>query len=185
MNSKMTILLLALTMAAVTAQGNTTSSSTTSGSTTDSTVTVDEAEPMVEDTSSASSTSRMERKPNAAGGSTDIKDVRTLIRDSNQYSDKTVKVSGEVNKKIDKNSFVLESGGLINNEIVVLMSPEAKKKADMVKEDEDLTVTGTLRNVGISEIRKELSWDLDPQLEMEFEGIRSYLVATDVAAKKK
>lgn len=113
-----------------------------------------------------------------------LNDVETLMDNPTKYDNQKISIKGEVKDQIDSQSFVLESGGIFDDEVVVLMSPQMKEaKAKTPKEDSAVTVTGTVRMVPIVEIRRELSWDLDPQMEAELQGAKVFVVADKVAKK--
>lgn len=113
-----------------------------------------------------------------------VKDVETLLDNKQMYEGKKVTVTGEVKRKIDAQSFVLEGGGILNDEVVAIMKKDGKmEKMKAVKEDANLKVTGTLMTMPIIEVRRELSWDLDPQIESELEGTRGFLVVDEIASR--
>lgn len=109
-----------------------------------------------------------------------VKDVETLLDDVARYNGQKVQVSGEVEKIIDPKAFVLESGGLFNDEIVVLQ-PQGKLN---VKDDSEVTVTGTVRTVGLVDVEREYGWDLDPQIRIELERVEAFLIADRIESKK-
>ena len=103
----------------------------------------------------------------------ELEDVEELLDNVARYNNQKVKVSGEVEEVIDRQAFILESGGLFNDEIVVLIP----KNNMRVEEDSEVTVTGTVRAVGLVEIEREYGWDLDPQIKIELENVEAYLIA--------
>jgi hypothetical protein len=107
-----------------------------------------------------------------------VEDVEELLDNIDRYVDTRVSVSGEIEEHIDSQSFVLESGGLFNDEIVVVV-PQGAEGLDLMqlREDSDVVVTGTLRTVSRLEIEREYGWDLDPEIEVELEDVEVYLVA--------
>lgn len=109
-----------------------------------------------------------------------VKDVETLLDEKDKLANQKVSVKGEVEDKIDSKSFVLEGGGIVSDQIVVLMSPQAREKAKNIKENEKLTVVGTVKAVPLVKIREDFSWDLDPKLEVELEDENVFLVAEDI-----
>ena len=114
-----------------------------------------------------------------------VKDVETLNDEIKAHANTKVTVEGEVKDKLDSRSFVLESGGIFDDEILVVMGPNLKNlKTGNLKGDKTFKVTGKVETRPIIEVRRELSWDLDPQVEAEVEGITAFIVADQVVANK-
>lgn len=102
-----------------------------------------------------------------------------------QHAGKQVSVAGELEEWLDSRTFVLESGGLFNDEIAVIVPPNAKGlDVQRLREDADIVVSGTVRSVPLIELERELGWDFDPQLEMEFEGTKNFLVADRITRQR-
>lgn len=116
-----------------------------------------------------------------------VDDVQTLNKGISNYDNKKVKVTGEIKDKLDKRSFVLEGGGIMNDEIVVVVDPKVQGQktanVDKLKENAKIEVTGTVKAVPVASVREELSWDLDPKIEVELEGVTGVLVAETIAKK--
>lgn len=109
-----------------------------------------------------------------------FEDVEELLDDIARYDGQKVKVPGEVEEKIDERAFILESGGIFNDEIVVMM-PEGRL---MVTEDSEVVVTGTVRAIGFVEIEREYGWDLDPQIKVELEDVEAFIIAESIEQKE-
>lgn len=110
---------------------------------------------------------------------TTVKDVETILDNVSLYNGKKITVTGEIQDRPDARSFVLESGGLLNDEIVVI---DAKRKtAVKLDEDSQVSVSGTVRAAPIVDLRRELSWDLDPQIETELEGAQAFIIAEQIS----
>ncbi len=122
---------------------------------------------------------------NSANVAIDVKDVETLNDDLSKYANKKIKVSGEVKDKIDSKSMVIESGGIFNDEIVVIAGPNLKGSIASYKEDADLKITGTLKAANLVDVRREYSWDLDPQVEAELQQTTAFLVADEISMIEK
>ncbi|EDZ65450.1 hypothetical protein NOC27_2130 [Nitrosococcus oceani AFC27] len=110
-----------------------------------------------------------------------LEDVEALLDNVVRYDGKKVSVSGEVEEVIDEKAFILESGGLFEDEMVVL-KPAGNL---MVKEDYEVTVTGTVRAVALVDIEREYGWDLDPQIKIELENIEAFLIADSIEITEK
>lgn len=104
-------------------------------------------------------------------------DVEELNDVLPQMRGRTVTVVGEVEEELHERAFMLESGGLFDDEIIVLVPPQAKRAGVVIQDDEKLEVVGTVRAVRVVDIERDYGWDLDPELEAELEGVRHYLVA--------
>lgn len=105
-------------------------------------------------------------------------DVEELNDNISRYIGQKVTVAGEIENKIDARSFVLESGGIFDDEIVVLVPQKSQGLKPMrLNEDANIVVTGTVRSLPVVEVERQLGWDLDPEVEVELEGTRNYLVA--------
>lgn len=108
-------------------------------------------------------------------------DVEALLDYPEKRLNQKVKVQGEIEEKKDKRTFVLESGGLINDEITVVSAKDLDASTSaMLVEDKDVVVSGTLRKMNVIEIEKEYGWDFDPQIEIELEKVTYYLVADKI-----
>jgi hypothetical protein len=110
-----------------------------------------------------------------------VNNVEELLDNIARYDDKKVQVSGKV-EEIDGHAFILESGGVFNDEIVVVI-PKEKEKELSVKEESNVTVTGTVRTVGVVEIEREYGLDLDPEIEIELERVEAFLIADRIEHK--
>jgi hypothetical protein len=77
-------------------------------------------------------------------------DVEELNDDLDGQMGKTVAVVGEVEKRFDNRSFVLESGGLFDNEITVIVPQTSKgMKPDRIQEDAQLLIHGKVRKASV------------------------------------
>jgi hypothetical protein len=97
---------------------------------------------------------------------------------------KTVVVSGEVEQVYGPRAFQLGGTDFFDSEIRVLtaqpLKESVRRRADQpfIKDDIAL-VTGTVRNVVVADVERELSFDLDPTYEVEFEN-RPAIIASSV-----
>ncbi|MFP5386180.1 MAG: hypothetical protein ACLGHN_08885 [Bacteriovoracia bacterium] len=107
-----------------------------------------------------------------------VADVETLMDNISDYQGKKVTVTGEVEDVIDKKSIIVESGGIINDEIVVIGRDSLNPKA--LKEDAKVQVTGTVRAVPVVEVEREVGWDLEPEVEAELKAVNVFLVADEI-----
>lgn len=88
---------------------------------------------------------------------------------------KTVTVSGEVEKVIGSKVFTIEGDRLFNDPEVLVVSATGSP----IVEDTLVQVTGTVRELVVSEIEKEFALDLSQELEVEFKD-KPVLIATAV-----
>lgn len=117
---------------------------------------------------------------------TEVKDVETLNDDLNKYSGKVVRVSGKIEDRIDSTSVVLESGGIFNDEIIVINGPNLKgTNVNSLKENAKVVVTGTVVMKPLADFRREYNWTLTPQLDGEFTDTRAFLVADEITVVRK
>ncbi|GAB5442399.1 MAG: hypothetical protein Fues2KO_27480 [Fuerstiella sp.] len=89
-------------------------------------------------------------------------------------------VTGEVIRVLDARTFTMkdEHEWLEDDPLVVVSSSDLP--ADFNDEDE-VTVTGTVRNVAFTEIESGYDWDFDPEVEVELEEVRGFLIADSVS----
>lgn len=125
-----------------------------------------------------------QRRLGAAWAGTPL-DVQELNRRAERYAGQKVAVAGEIQDRVGGASFVLESGGIVNDEILVAVRKDAQGlEPSELAEDTDVVVTGTLRRVPVIEIERELGWDLEPELEIELEETKSVLVAERIERQR-
>jgi hypothetical protein len=107
--------------------------------------------------------------------------VSDIIDDTAAYLGEKVTVSGEVEDVRGPRTFLI--GGdecVFDDELVVLTSipyPAMKGRDADLAEDDIVQVTGTVRNFNVVDVEREIDWDLDPQLDVEMEGVKTGLVA--------
>lgn len=112
-------------------------------------------------------------------------DVQDLNANIDQYLGKKISVAGEIEDKEGPRSFVLESGGIFNDEILVVVPNNARGlNPQQLQDDADIVVSGTVRAMTVMDVERELGWDLDPELEVEMEGTRNYLVADQISRQR-
>lgn len=113
-------------------------------------------------------------------------DVEELNDNLSRYRNQSVKVAGEVQDKLGPRAFVIESGGVFDDEITVIVPKNATGlRADAVGDDASVVVTGKVRTADRYEIEREFGWDLTPELEVEFEGRKNFLIADSVERQRK
>lgn len=121
-------------------------------------------------------------KPAAMANPMDVEELNDTIA---QQTGKKVTVAGEIEEWLDARSFVLESGGLFNDEIAVIVPPDVKGlDTQRLNEDADIVVSGTVRAMRVVDVERELGWDLQPELEVELEGVKHFLVAERITRQR-
>ncbi len=120
----------------------------------------------------------------APAASSEVMDVETLRDDIEQHVGQSVTVRGEVSDSLDGSAFTLEGGGVVNDEIAVIMPGAGQGAAAGFAENSTVTVSGTVRQVAVIELERELGWDLNPQIEAELEDVRYFIIADEVMSER-
>lgn len=103
-----------------------------------------------------------------------FKDVESLNDDLVKYEGRMVSVIGAVQDRVDERAFVLASGGLLNDEIVVLMDKSLKSQ---VEERKTIEVVGVIRTLPLDKVKESFGWDLNPQTRTRLQRVKTFLVA--------
>jgi hypothetical protein len=95
--------------------------------------------------------------------------VEQVDEDPMRFYGKRVTLGGEVEKIYGARAFELQGENIWWDEqiLVVTRSPVAIGK-QMLTSDEDVLVSGTIRKLTVAEVERELGWDLEPEIEVEF-----------------
>ncbi|MBX3019886.1 MAG: hypothetical protein KF767_18510 [Bdellovibrionaceae bacterium] len=109
-----------------------------------------------------------------------VPDVETLNDDLSKYSGRRIQIDGKLEENIDKKSFVLSSGGIISDEIVVVGSPEDPTDLTTIPKNTKLTITGTLLLKPVSNVTKDGTWTLTPQITTGFREVKAFLIADEI-----
>lgn len=98
-----------------------------------------------------------------------------------RYYGKEVTLSGHVQRVQSDRSFVLESKGFWDNEILVLTkTPIRGTGAIALDQGDEVRVTGTVQKLTVAEVERDLGWDLDTTLEVEYKD-KAVLVARSIS----
>lgn len=89
--------------------------------------------------------------------------VDDILDEPYRYVGQTVTVHGEIAEIHSGQWFTIDGPGLLDDEMLVLARDPA-----VVTEGEDVAVSGEVVTLVVSEVERELSIDLDPELEVEF-----------------
>jgi hypothetical protein len=112
------------------------------------------------------------------GGPNDDSDdaIAQIASDPERYYDMSVTLEGEVESTRGPRMFLIqEEEGLVDDTLLVItrdpLIPSAQRTADNpLLEDDDVTVTGMIREFNVSDIEKEIGFDFDPKIEEEFKN---------------
>jgi hypothetical protein len=98
-----------------------------------------------------------------------------------QYYGREIAVLGEVEEVVNLTTFSLDEDaffeGGIDNDLLVIGAPNSPGIVTEPQEGQRVQVYGTLRQLVTAEVEQELGLDLDPQIEVEYEG-RPVLIST-------
>lgn len=97
-----------------------------------------------------------------------------------RYYGKTVTVSGDVDQIYNDRAFELEgTGWAFNDNITVLTKTPVRLAGAPLSQDEDLIVTGTVRQYVAADLNRDLGWTITPDLQSKIEK-RPVLVADSI-----
>lgn len=110
--------------------------------------------------------------------------VDEITDDATPFLGQTVTVTGEVARIGGPRMFTVEDSDLVGDEHLLVLSsrpvPELLAESkDPLADYDEVTVTGTVRRLVVTEVERELGFDLDPEYEVEFRD-RPVLIATAV-----
>lgn len=111
--------------------------------------------------------------------------VADITGNLNNYVGQTVTVVADVQEVLGPRAFKLDEdsplAGGIDNDLMVL-SPQAGSLANLDDNwlNNKVRVTGVVRRFAVSEIEREVGWDLDTKIETELEGSKPVLIANAV-----
>jgi len=120
----------------------------------------------------------------APAANTGIK-VEDLVKNADRYIGQEVTVIGEVDEVLSPQAFALDEDALlsagIDNDVLVFY-PKASELAalDDAWLNDEVRVTGTVGRMTVTEIEREVGWDLDPKIEVEVEKKGPVIIAKRV-----
>lgn len=83
-----------------------------------------------------------------------------------------MRLGGEIDKIHSPRAFELEGeGAWWDQQILVVTRTSITIGGQMLVEDDEVMVAGTVRMLTMAEVERELGWDLDPQIEVEFRDL--------------
>lgn len=108
-------------------------------------------------------------------------DVESLMDNVEAYTGQLISVAGEV-EKVDSHSFVLESGGIIDDEVIVLFDKDiSEREKRLVKDGAKLIVEGKVKQGNVLQTEKDTGHFFDSSLHSKLRRVKSYIIASRVA----
>ena len=108
--------------------------------------------------------------------------VADIMDNPMRYVGDTVTVEADVEEVLSTFAFVLDeddvlAGGFDND--IIVFSPRSAQLSDIDDQwlNNKVRVTGTVRQMTVVELERELDWDLTPELEAEIKDTRPVLIA--------
>ncbi|HEU4520920.1 MAG TPA: hypothetical protein VFT12_02890 [Thermoanaerobaculia bacterium] len=127
------------------------------------------------------SASRATGRGTTGGADPSAATVGAISEHPERYLNQTVSVTGEVEKVYSPSVFSLDEDRVFSTGVDVLV---VSKRPGMAKDNQRMTVTGTVRRFVRAEMQKEIvDFDLRPEWLVDFES-RPVIIATDVAIAK-
>src|SRR5690606_397790 len=106
-----------------------------------------------------------------------------LMDKIDQYSDTKISVSGEV-EEVDQNAFILEGGGLFNDEVVVLFGKNMNADQKLlISEDKDVLVEGQIKKGRVADAATDLGYQFDSEVLRKLHRAENYIVADRIVKK--
>ncbi|MGE4056462.1 MAG: hypothetical protein AB7F99_16865 [Vicinamibacterales bacterium] len=125
-----------------------------------------------------------DRAVNADANDSDIT-VADIVGEPETYYGRQVTIEADVDQVMGPSAFSVDEdaplAGGIDNDLLVLSKEAASLQGlDDKWTDSRVRVTGTVGRVDTVEIEREIDWDLNPEVEAEFEGQQAVLIADSV-----
>lgn len=109
-----------------------------------------------------------------------------IVTNPDNYIGKTVTVTGEVEKVFSKRAFLLDEEAVTGDKDLLVLSPD-KTELNLEAIDDSwlndgVKVTGKVVRMVTADVEKELGWDLDNELEVEYKD-RPVIIAQTIAKR--
>ena len=120
----------------------------------------------------------------APAANTDMK-VEDVIKNVDRLVGQEVTVIGEVDEVLSPQAFALDEdslleGGIDNDVLVFYPKSSELLPLDDAWLNDGVRVTGTIGKMTVTEIEREVGWDLDPKIEIEVEKQGPVIIAKKV-----
>lgn len=113
----------------------------------------------------------------------EVKDVKTLNKNLKNYSGRHVSVTGKVNNKLDEGALMLESGGVVGNDLVVLAGPKLSSEDLLqLKSNAKIKVVGVLKTASLKDVKNEMGITVQPGTEQKIIRAKAYLIADEISS---
>lgn len=108
----------------------------------------------------------------------------TIVANPNAYIGQTVTVAGDVEEVFGPRVFTLDEETIAGNTDLLVLSPQRPElnleAIDNNWLNDGVRVTGTVRRMVVADVERELGWDLDNELEVEYRD-RPVIIAQSIA----
>lgn len=107
-----------------------------------------------------------------------------IVANPNNYIGQTVTIAGEVEEVFGPRVFTLDEETIAGNTDLLVLSPQRPElnleAIDNNWLNDGVRVTGTVRAMVVADVEREIGWDLDRNLEVEYNG-RPVVIAQSIA----
>lgn len=95
--------------------------------------------------------------------------TEAVLEDPNRYIGKKLALTGEVDRVYSDRAFELEGNeAFFDSSVLVLTRSPVRLGGRMLRDDDKVSVVGAMRDFVVADLERELSWDLNPDLELEW-----------------
>lgn len=110
---------------------------------------------------------------------------KEVVEQPNRYIGQVVSLSGEVGDLYDQRAFELEgTRPFFDDDLLVLAKSSVMFSGVPLQSDDDIVVTGRIREFNGPELRKELGWQMPTDLEEDWRA-KPVIVATSIAKRQE
>ncbi len=108
--------------------------------------------------------------------------LKQVANEPDRYLGRRVTISGEVEEVTSPRAFRVEGddGILFEKELLVVAKSDVRPGGNALEEGDTVVVTGKVAKLRTTEIERDIGWDLQPELEVEWRD-KAVLIAEDVS----